>query len=43
MEFSGYDDRLNPDRLRALKSGARQYLKKLEEDPTEAPGVDGGQ
>ncbi len=37
MEFSGYDDRLNPDRLQALKSGARQYLQKLEEDPTEAP------
>ncbi len=27
MEFSGYDDRLNPRRLAALERGAREYLR----------------
>jgi D-amino-acid dehydrogenase len=27
MEFSGYDDRLDPRRLAALERGAREYLR----------------
>ena len=27
MEFSGYDDSLNPRRLAALERGAREYLR----------------
>lgn len=30
MEFSGYDSRLNPTRLRALVRGAREYLREPE-------------
>ncbi len=29
MEFAGYDDRLNPTRIEALRKGARRYLREV--------------
>jgi len=34
MEFSGYDDTLNPARLEALRRGAARYLKEPYTEPT---------
>jgi len=33
MEFAGYDDRLNPDRLRLLRDGAAIYLREPMAEP----------